>query len=170
MKAIDCLDVHVHASHADYRSRRAIERGSYLGAQSRHYKQKESPAMDELSFSRKFVQTFGKDEPIFQEGILGAEMYAVLEGSVAITRRPPEGGETVLRLLGKGEVFGEMGLVENAPRSASARAGDEGAKVMVIDQAKFVYLVSQQPVFALDIMQVLCERIRALEGERADAR
>ena len=123
--------------------------------------------MDELSFSRKFVHTYGKGETIFEEGSLGAEMHAVLEGSVAITRRSPEGPETVLRILDRGEVFGEMGLVESAPRSAAARAGADGARVMVIDQAKFVYLVSQQPVFALDIMQVLCQRIRTLEGRAA---
>ena len=123
--------------------------------------------MDELSFSRKFVQTFERGETIFEEGALGAEMYAVLEGSVAITRRSQEVPETVLQVLGRGEVFGEMGLVENAPRSASARADEGGARVMVIDQAKFVYLVSQQPVFALDIMQVLCQRIRTLEGRDA---
>lgn len=122
--------------------------------------------MDELSFSRKFVLIFGKGETIFEEGSLGGEMYAVLEGSVVIARSLPDGREKPLQVLEKGEVFGEMGLLENAPRSASARAGDDGARLMVIDQAKFVYLVSQQPVFALDVMQVLCQRIRRLESAR----
>lgn len=119
--------------------------------------------MDELSFSRRFVQTYQRGETIFEEGSTGGEMYAVLDGAVAILRRSADGTETRLQLLSKGEVFGEMGLVENAPRSATARAEEDGTRVIVIDQAKFVYLVSQQPVFALDIMQVLCQRIRALE-------
>jgi CRP-like cAMP-binding protein len=120
--------------------------------------------VDELSFSRKFVQSYGKGETIFEEGSLGGEMYAVLEGSVEISRRLADGTEKRLRLLAEGEIFGEMGLVENAPRSATARAHADGTRVMVIDQAKFVYLVSQQPVFALNVMQVLCQRIRRLES------
>lgn len=119
--------------------------------------------MEDLGFSRKFVKTYRKGESIFLEGDSGTELYAVLQGSVNISRRADDGEPTLLRCLEQGEIFGEMGLLDNAPRSASANADQDDTRVVVIDQAKFIYLVSQQPVFALDIMQVLCRRIRMLE-------
>ncbi|MHB8763281.1 MAG: Crp/Fnr family transcriptional regulator [Deferrisomatales bacterium] len=118
--------------------------------------------MDELSFSSKFVQTYQAGDLIFEEGSTGNEMYVVLSGAVGISRGVGT-TRTELTTLGKGDVFGEMGLVEGAPRSATARATLPETRVVVIDHAKFVYLVSQQPAFALAIMQVLCQRIRALE-------
>ena len=123
--------------------------------------------MDEMTFSRRFTQTFGSGEIIFREGEVGDTLYAVLSGRVEIVRAGPDGGEALLTSLGKGDVFGEMGLVDAAPRSATARAAEDGTTVIVIDQAKFVYLVSQQPVFALNMMQVLSKRIRDLERRGA---
>lgn len=124
---------------------------------------------DEGSFSRRFVQECTRGEVVFREGEEGGEMYAVLSGLVSITRRGLDGVDATLTVLGKGEVFGEMGLVDTAPRSATATAVEDGTRLIVIDQAKFVYLVSQQPVFALNMMQVLSRRIRDLERRGAGA-
>lgn len=122
-------------------------------------------AVVELSYRRnweagdRFVRGFARDERIFAEGEVGKEMYVVLSGSVLIRRRR-EGGESAVATLVTGDIFGEMALVESQPRFATAVAGEDGTRVMVIDQARFVYLVSQQPAFALTVMQVLSRRIR----------
>ncbi|MEC7949593.1 MAG: cyclic nucleotide-binding domain-containing protein [Myxococcota bacterium] len=59
---------------------------------------------------------------LFEEGALGAAVYVVLEGHVRIERRMPTGPEHELALLGPGELFGEMSLVDGAPRMATATA------------------------------------------------
>jgi CRP/FNR family transcriptional regulator, cyclic AMP receptor protein len=59
---------------------------------------------------------------LFEEGALGAAVYVVLEGHVRIERAMPSGPAHELALLGPGEMFGEMSLVDGAPRMASATA------------------------------------------------
>jgi CRP/FNR family transcriptional regulator, cyclic AMP receptor protein len=108
----------------------------------------------------RFLETYAPSQPIFRRGDAGHAMYVVQDGEVEIRQ---EHGETVTRLalLGKGEIFGEMALVDSSPRSASAVAGPGGATVLAIDQAHFVYLVSQQPAFALVVLHTIANRLRS---------
>ena len=70
-------------------------------------------------------------------------------------------GKTVIVTLGKGEFFGEMAVIDGSSRSATAIAAAARTRVMRINHARFVYLVSQQPAFALMIMDALSKRLRA---------
>ena len=115
---------------------------------------------------KRFLTAYGPSEFIFREGEVGESMYAVQEGVVDIFKESAD-GPVALRTLGQGEFFGEMALVDQSPRSASAVAGPEGAKVIAIDSAHFVYLVSQQPAFALVILSVMASRLRS-NSERWD--
>ena len=67
----------------------------------------------------------------------------------------------VIVTLGKGEFFGEMAVIDGSSRSATAIAAAPNTRVMRINHARFVYLVSQQPAFALMIMDALSKRLRA---------
>ena len=69
--------------------------------------------------------------------------------------------KTVIVTLGKGEFFGEMAVIDGSSRSATAIAAAPHTRVMRINHARFVYLVSQQPAFALMIMDALSKRLRA---------
>jgi len=69
--------------------------------------------------------------------------------------------KTVVVTLGKGEFFGEMAVIDGSSRSATAIAAAPSTRVMRINHARFVYLVSQQPAFALMIMDALSKRLRA---------
>lgn len=87
------------------------------------------PLFDELSTGQlKKVarllhsRTYQAGEPVFREGDPGAGMYVVTRGAVRIVIRLPEGEERELALLGERQFFGEMALLESAPRSASAVA------------------------------------------------
>jgi len=90
----------------------------------------------------------------------GEEVFVVLDGKVDIVKNSGA-DRTVIVTLGKGEFFGEMAVIDGSARSASAVAAIAGTRVMRINHARFVYLVSQQPAFALMIMDALSKRLRA---------
>lgn len=111
----------------------------------------------------RFVRTYSRGETIFEEGSPGQEMYVIASGAVKVTTTK-RGRETLLARMGAGEFFGEMALVDAAPRSGTATADEDGTRLVELDLDRFLYLVQQQPVFALTIMHTLCDRIRRRDG------
>ena len=107
----------------------------------------------------KCINEYGVGDVIFEEGTTGRELYVVLDGEVDITKMVG-GAKTVIISLGKGEFFGEMAVIDGSARSATAIAASPNTRVMRINHARFVYLVSQQPAFALMIMDALSKRLR----------
>ena len=108
----------------------------------------------------KCINEYGVGDVIFEEGSTGRELYVVLDGEVEIAK-VNGGSKTVIITLGKGEFFGEMAVIDGSSRSATAIAASAKTRVMRINHARFVYLVSQQPAFALMIMDALSKRLRA---------
>jgi CRP/FNR family cyclic AMP-dependent transcriptional regulator len=102
----------------------------------------------------KEVRTFRAGQSVFSEGQPGDFMYAVTEGEVQIVLRG-----RVLETVGEGGIFGELALLDDQPRSASAIAGT-ACKVAVIDSKRFSALVQQTPFFAIEVMRVMAERLR----------
>jgi CRP/FNR family transcriptional regulator, cyclic AMP receptor protein len=108
----------------------------------------------------KCIKEFDVGEVIFGEGSTGRDLYVVLDGKVDIAKiNGPN--KTVIVTLGKGEFFGEMAVIDGSSRSATAISSAPQTRVMRINHARFVYLVSQQPAFALMIMDALSKRLRA---------
>lgn len=95
-------------------------------------------------------------ETIFRTWDMGFEMYVVLEGEVDLMI-----GEHVVETLGPGEPFGEMALIDQAPRVATAVART-ACKLAVIPQKRFLFLVQTRPEFALQIMKVMADRLRTM--------
>jgi CRP/FNR family transcriptional regulator, cyclic AMP receptor protein len=108
----------------------------------------------------KCIREYGVNDVIFEEGSTGRELFVVLDGQVEIAK-VNGASKTVIVTLGKGEFFGEMAVIDGSARSATAIAAAENTRVMRINHARFVYLVSQQPAFALMIMDALSKRLRA---------
>src|SRR6201996_466193 len=108
----------------------------------------------------KCINEFDGDQVIFEEGATGRELFVVLDGQVEIAKLHG-GRKTVIVTLGKGEFFGEMAVIDGSARSATAIAAAPNTRVMRINHARFVYLVSQQPAFALMVMDALSKRLRA---------
>lgn len=96
---------------------------------------------------------------IFAEGDAGTEMFGVVAGSVELTV-----GGTVIAKLGPGDTFGEMAVVDASPRMATATAAED-TELAVISRRKFLFLVHETPMFALQVMSSMAERLRtAAEG------
>lgn len=114
-----------------------------------------------MDLAEKFTRRFARDDVIFAEGSAGNHMYLIVAGQVGIVKAT-DSGPRLLATLGEGEIFGEMALVDSGQRAAGAVAVSDDTELMAIDQARFVYLVSQQPAFALSVMRVMAQRIAAL--------
>jgi len=108
----------------------------------------------------KCINEYGVSEVIFEEGSVGHELFVVLDGKIDIVKQTGA-SSTLIVTLGKGEFFGEMAVIDGSARSATAIAAAPKTRVMRINHARFVYLVSQQPAFALMIMDALSKRLRA---------
>ncbi|HME28523.1 MAG TPA: cyclic nucleotide-binding domain-containing protein [Pseudolabrys sp.] len=93
-------------------------------------------------------------ETIFKEGETAKELYVIKSGQVEIQL-----GNRLLATLETNDIFGEMALIDSAPRSATAVAKTDVALVPV-SKKDFVSLVSRAPTFALDIMGMLARRLR----------
>jgi CRP/FNR family transcriptional regulator, cyclic AMP receptor protein len=108
----------------------------------------------------KCINEFSVGDIIFEEGSTGRDLYVVLDGQVEIAKVNGS-HKTIIVSLGKGEFFGEMAVIDGSSRSATAISAAPNTRVMRINHARFVYLVSQQPAFAMMIMDALSKRLRA---------
>jgi CRP-like cAMP-binding protein len=112
------------------------------------------------------AQHFPRDAYLFHEGETGESLYVVFDGEVRISRQMSGRGEEPLAMLGRGEVFGEMALVDDQVRSADARAHTDGCTVLVLTQADLDAVLHMPPVAASQFLHlvcgVLCYRLRAM--------
>ena len=108
----------------------------------------------------KCINEFDVGEVVFEEGSTGRELFVVLDGRIDIVKLDGATKTTIVT-LGKGEFFGEMAVIDGSARSATAISAAPKTRVIRINHARFVYLVSQQPAFALMVMDALSKRLRA---------
>ena len=98
-------------------------------------------------------------QTIFREGQPGGEMHVILEGRVETFLVDAEGHRVILAEVEKGEMFGELSLFDNEPRSASAIAL-EPTRTCIVDRKDLEHLFARKPPAALDILAVLSQRLR----------
>ncbi len=98
-------------------------------------------------------------EYIFKEGDLGTEMYIIHEGKVEILSRASDGEDQLLAVLEKGDIFGEMSVLEDLPRAASARALTPSV-LLQINGSTFDQMLQANPEIAVRMMRKLSRRLR----------
>ena len=92
---------------------------------------------------------------IFREGDVANELFIIQSGEVEIRL-----GNRVLEKLPQYSIFGEMALIDAAPRSATAVAASD-VKLVPVGEKQFLFLISNTPHFALNVMRVMARRLRA---------
>ena len=112
---------------------------------------------------RHRLRRFSPGEVIFHEGDLGTEMYIVQEGQVEILRLGTEGPQR-LALLDRGDFFGEMSILDELPRTATAAAVSD-ARLVEINGATFDEMLRANPEIAIRIMRKLSLRVRQADEQ-----
>lgn len=105
-----------------------------------------------------------KNALIVEEGLPGDYMYIVREGRVKVIKGSEEGREKIMDFLEAGDFFGEMSLLDRAPRSASVKS-TEPVSVLALSRTAFLDLLSRSPSLALAVIQVLTQRLREADEQ-----
>jgi CRP-like cAMP-binding protein len=118
---------------------------------------------DDLNFLNLFrhdttVTNLAPGEFLFRKGDPARDMFVVKAGELQIGD-----GNTVYETVAPGGIIGEMALVDALPRSASAKAVTP-CEVIAIDQKRFLFMVQQTPFFAIRVMRVMSQRLRAMNA------
>ncbi len=106
-----------------------------------------------------FQKSFGPGELIVEEGRTGNGMYAIISGNVEAVKALGTEHERTVNRLGTGEVFGEMALLGEWPRTASVRAVDE-VECLGIDRWVFLTQLERHPQVGIRLLQVLAQKLR----------
>jgi CRP-like cAMP-binding protein len=110
----------------------------------------------DLFKNERNAKDFPAGATIFEDGSPADYMYAVLEGEVDIVKHG-----RIYETVSQGGTFGELALIDNSPRNAAAVAKSD-CRLALIDARRFTFLVQQTPFFALQVMKVMADRLRAV--------
>ncbi len=105
-----------------------------------------------------------KNKTIVEEGLPGDYMYVVREGRVKVTKLSGDGREKILEMLDQGSFFGELSLLDGAPRSASVKSLTD-TRILALSRNDFLKLLRDSPDLAMAVIQVLTGRLRQMDDQ-----
>ncbi len=106
------------------------------------------------------VRTYPAGHVLCRENAYEETFYVIADGNAVISKHiSDQEGERILRIVGKGDLVGEMALIQNAPRSATVRTSTE-LTVLEMDKPQFETMLSRSPHMALDIIRITLDRLR----------
>jgi CRP-like cAMP-binding protein len=117
-----------------------------------------SGVIDQLS-AHAATKRIKRGTTIFSKGDHGTCLYAVCSGQVKITVPSGEGKDAVFNLIGPGQIFGEIALLDGGQRTADAVASKD-SELLIIDRRDFIPLVHREPEIAIKLIEILCTRLR----------
>jgi CRP/FNR family transcriptional regulator, cyclic AMP receptor protein len=109
----------------------------------------------EIGINRKYT----KNGIVFLEEEEGAALFIIISGKVKIVRTDDEGKEVILSILGEGDFFGEMAILDGLPRSATVVSIDE-SELFMIHRRDFLQLIERSPQVAVSLLRELTRRLR----------
>ncbi len=114
------------------------------------------------------VERLDEGRVLFRKGDPGDRLYVVLAGRISIGTTSEDGKEVVFNVLGRGEVFGEIALLDGKARTADATAMAE-SHLLVLERKDFMPFLESNPGVAARLIAVLCERVRWVSESYEDA-
>src|SRR5512132_4537014 len=117
---------------------------------------------DDQLFQR-FGKTFPSGTVLFREGEPGRDMYVVQSGRVNVSKKVGE-VEKILSSMGPGEFLGEMSILNNRPRSATATCAED-SKLLVIDAKTFEAMIRGTAEIAIRMIKKLADRLAAANDQ-----
>ena len=106
------------------------------------------------------TQYFKKDAEIIQEGTLSDCAYIIESGKVEVSKIQPSGEKQIIAVLEENDIFGEMGLIDGLPRSATVVALED-CSISIMTQETFNHLAQHNPQALMPILTVLAKRLRS---------
>ena len=114
--------------------------------------------------SHLIERRFPRNTTIVEEGLAGDYMYVIREGRVKVTKLSEDGREKILEFLDAGSFFGEMSLLDRAPRSASVKTL-KPVRLLALSRTDFLNLLRKSPDLALAVIQELSRRLRTVDDQ-----
>lgn len=109
-----------------------------------------------------------KGEVLVRQGDSSGDLFSVVQGRLKVASVVGEGEEVLLSVVGPGDVFGEIALLDDEPRSASVVAA-EPCRLLVVPRAAFRLLLHELPTLALRLLQIMARHVRRLSARTEDA-
>lgn len=113
------------------------------------------------------VAKYAEGDHIFSKGDPGDSMMAVLKGRVSISAPSDDGRQVVLAVMHDGDVFGEIAMLDGKERTADVTAMTD-CEVLIVPRRSLHSLLERRPDICIDLMLVLCERLRRTNEQVED--
>ena len=126
-----------------------------------------SPDEASILADELIMRKFSAGQIVFHMGDPGGLLYIITKGKVKISHSNPDGQEALLAILGPSDHFGELALLDDAPRSATAEA-IEPAEMLTLHRDVFTRFLNHNPPFAHHVLATLSSRIRHLNSQISD--
>jgi CRP/FNR family cyclic AMP-dependent transcriptional regulator len=107
---------------------------------------------------------YARNTTIVEEGLPGDYMYVIREGRVKVTKLSDEGREKILNFLDEGGFFGEMALLDRAPRIASVKTL-KPVRLLALSRTDFLNALRTSPDLAMAVIQELVRRLREVDEQ-----
>ncbi|MCW2243859.1 Crp/Fnr family transcriptional regulator [Azospirillum canadense] len=114
------------------------------------------------------VSRFIEGQTVFTKGDPGDCLYAILKGQIAVSTSSVDGKTMLLNILNPGDVLGEIALIDGKERTAGA-AALRPSELFRIDRPEFISFLERHPRLCIEMMAVLCERLRWVSENIEDA-
>src|SRR6185369_773240 len=107
------------------------------------------------------VRNYPARSVVVTQGEPALALFAIIRGHLKVVSYGPDGRDTVLGIMGEGEIFGEVALMDGGSRSATCTTVD-ACDLLVIERAEFLKLLDESPGICVKLLYVLAQRLRRL--------